>query len=222
MVASAQKRKAAFTLIELLVAFLLIAVLSGILLSTVGHLRNRSSDLECVNNVRSITLAIIQYAAENSGRLPDSFARPYQHDSAWAYVIGEYLGRSGTQIQWVGRDYLKCPVAHKNNVEMTYGVNYTGDFTTPSLFAMSGKSGRLSNVRSSTMLVGDSVTNVIYSPRVWPLNNASGDSSTKHAEPYNYASFPHNGKMHIGLADGAVKTLTVTDWKQNAGGFVGP
>lgn len=59
-----------FTLIELLVVVAIIALLVAILLPSLGRARERSRQLICRNNLRSIWTGIITYTLQNKDRLP--------------------------------------------------------------------------------------------------------------------------------------------------------
>lgn len=63
-------RRFGFTLIELLVVISIIALLIGILLPALSRARDSSNSVFCLNNVRGIMSAEIQYANENKGLLP--------------------------------------------------------------------------------------------------------------------------------------------------------
>jgi type II secretory pathway pseudopilin PulG len=65
-----RRRGRGFTILEILVIMAIIAVLLSILLPTVSKLRERAHRLICVNNVRQLAAAVIQYANVNQGRLP--------------------------------------------------------------------------------------------------------------------------------------------------------
>jgi prepilin-type N-terminal cleavage/methylation domain-containing protein/prepilin-type processing-associated H-X9-DG protein len=56
----------AFTLIELLVTLTIIAVLVGILLPSLGAVRDHGRSVKCLSNVRQIAIASSTYAADNA------------------------------------------------------------------------------------------------------------------------------------------------------------
>jgi prepilin-type N-terminal cleavage/methylation domain-containing protein/prepilin-type processing-associated H-X9-DG protein len=64
----------AFTLVELLVVIGIIALLIGILLPTLSRVQQQSRKTACLSNLRQLGTALILYANENRGRLPNGNA----------------------------------------------------------------------------------------------------------------------------------------------------
>ena len=77
---SKSNRHAAFTLVELLVVVAVITVLIGMLLPAVQSVREASRRTSCTNNLRQITLAVLNVES-SYGHLPsginDPASRPY-------------------------------------------------------------------------------------------------------------------------------------------------
>jgi prepilin-type N-terminal cleavage/methylation domain-containing protein/prepilin-type processing-associated H-X9-DG protein len=77
-----------FTLVELLVVIGIVAVLLAILLPTLGKARREANRAFCLNNLRNMQLAQVQYANDNAG-----------------YLVQAGLGHGGTavdeSITWV-------------------------------------------------------------------------------------------------------------------------
>ena len=61
--------KRAFTLIELLVAIAVIAILASLLLPVLGRVKEKARTIQCISNVRQMTLALSLYV-DDYGHYP--------------------------------------------------------------------------------------------------------------------------------------------------------
>lgn len=68
------KPRPRFTFVEALVIFGVVALLVSILLPSLNRMRETSGRLPCPSNLKQIGQAILLYANQNAGAMPDSFA----------------------------------------------------------------------------------------------------------------------------------------------------
>jgi len=114
-----------FTLIELLVVIAIIAILAAILFPVFAQAREKARQISCVNNLKQLGLAIIQYTQDNDEMLPDkggpcSNATAYPDCSNgnknWELLIYPFVKSAGVYV---------CP-SNPNNGTSSNGVNVPG------------------------------------------------------------------------------------------------
>jgi prepilin-type N-terminal cleavage/methylation domain-containing protein/prepilin-type processing-associated H-X9-DG protein len=100
-----------FTLIELLTVIAIIGILAAILIPTVGNVRNKARDVQCIANIREWGRAMTLFAADNNG----------------SYVIwGRLSGRAGdgeTTRHWF-------QVGANNSIYNPYFSSQSNDYGT--------------------------------------------------------------------------------------------
>lgn len=81
-----KNKKSGFTLIELLVVVAIIAILAAMLLPALSKAREKARQAVCMNNIKQITMALIQYTNDYDGYFPPMSYR--SGSTIYAYLPG--------------------------------------------------------------------------------------------------------------------------------------
>lgn len=83
----------AFTLVELLTVIAIVGVLAGIVIVSVGAVRENARGASCLNNLRQISTGVFLYAADNGNRLPapSTDGTSEIQTRTWGYAVWPYV-----------------------------------------------------------------------------------------------------------------------------------
>lgn len=153
----------AFTLVELLVVIGIIALLISILLPSLNRARESAKQVQCMSNLRQMSMAIIAYTNENQQLMPGASGPP-QRRWDWVYwdttqkpfddlsqcPIATYLGIAVGGNTGAAASMYRCPSDdwqnHPRNIpervpyQFSYSINA---IASDSFFAYPGGKGKM-------------------------------------------------------------------------------
>ncbi len=216
--------KKGFTLIELLVVIAIIAILAAILFPVFLRAKEKGRQSACSANLKQLSLALQNYAADHGNRLPVV-------STIWYRQVVRYIGggadKSGHNF---GVDFMRCPSQPPTGPRKvwvdyycSYGVNYG-----PNRGGVFGYtySQRMDDVPPRVYLAADGGFvrghgGIIYSPAVWYLRidvdgDGTKDTFDKYTPVYNGANPDiHTGGANYLFVGGHAKWISKMDFLTN-------
>jgi prepilin-type N-terminal cleavage/methylation domain-containing protein/prepilin-type processing-associated H-X9-DG protein len=121
-----RQRRHGFTLIELLVVIAIIAILAALLLPALSRAKESAKSIQCLNQLRQISLATRLYAEESEDLLPRSQHSAFANRQLpWERALAPFLGARGGTTAWTNllQNLYHCP-NDKQPGHLSYGLNY--------------------------------------------------------------------------------------------------
>ena len=139
------KKSQRFTLIELLVVVAIIGILAAMLMPTLGKARERARQAACKNNLKQIGAALMMYADDNDGAIPQS----------WSVSVDAHLAPDYIDIQ-----VFSCPSAGTTASQSDYtysgiGRSFRDSKPTTTILMMDGYNNHINNNNHQNVLYLD-------------------------------------------------------------------
>jgi prepilin-type N-terminal cleavage/methylation domain-containing protein/prepilin-type processing-associated H-X9-DG protein len=227
----------AFTLIELLVVIAIIGVLASLLLPALSRAKAQAKGIKCVNNLRQLGVACLQYADDFEQRLPDLYTRSWLPGPSvvagglwWFQTLS--AGRYLTPFS-ISNGVWRCPVVAAKEISFIFNTRWEGYGPVESTiirYATNGPpdypslhSRRLTEIRrtSQIWLMGD--TGVPKNPQNVPGGGYTTEIVTFPPDangrwlqtPPKQPACRHNLKGNVVFVDGHAETWPYPAFKQN-------
>lgn len=123
------RQRRGFTLIELLVVIAIIAILAAILFPVFAKAREKARQTSCLNNLKQLSLAALQYAQDYDERFPALQVGPYMNvpqmppynDWGWQSGYGYWYSFMFVLYPYVKNTQVyQCPSNNYSNCGITY------------------------------------------------------------------------------------------------------
>lgn len=125
-----KRNNMAFTLVELLVVVAIIALLAALLLPALNRAKQTTYNIRCVNNVRTLHVALMLYVDDTSGFFPvanPAGGTPSYDYGGWIQQLAPYVHVATNNIPTTSAFY--CPIKATGvwaspNAKWTYAMNH--------------------------------------------------------------------------------------------------
>lgn len=200
----------AFTATELLLAIVGIGILTALLFPATKSVLDRSRSIQCVQNLRSLAVAVAEYAADHQQSIPLSRTNT-QSGSIWYFELYPYLPSAGFGVK---KPPYHCP-ANPYQTTNSGAAGHTNYSINANLYIVNGRAGgddpdyllnrrtyRLNQITKPKALFSDSV-------------NASGtgtwyvDHGARHSNPWVNTYPVHGDRVNIVFTDGHIQSPRV-------------
>src|ERR1700687_615117 len=139
-----------FTLIELMIVIAIIAILAAILIPNFLHARAESQTSACEGNEKQLATALEEYAVDNSGKYPTSFANLIAAHAGVYLKVLPADPAGGPAYALTVPAVAPCTATQSNTYLITDGDNH--DTTTAKTSPLTG--GKGINYCSGSGLIG--------------------------------------------------------------------
>ncbi|MGE9293317.1 MAG: prepilin-type N-terminal cleavage/methylation domain-containing protein [Puniceicoccales bacterium] len=205
-------RRPAFSLVELLAVIAVVAILSALLMTGVGHVRENMASTHCLSNLRRLQMANITYANSNPQRMyvptfsngseVASSGRVLWHsnDAFLPFLeVEKFTDRSNWPPTFWPDEFI-CPTAtvEGGRIDRCYASNWSDMPFGRSYNAL----GAVAAVRVTDVIRPGEVIAFVDAPNWlvnYPFNEYVGEVTTNNAIGYR-----HKGKANVVFYDGHV------------------
>lgn len=107
-------KRVSFTLIELLVVVAIIGILASMLLPALGRAREKTKQAACINNLKQIGIAIVNYTSDDKDYLPGGLwwgneSRYKNNTGNFGQYLAVYTGYPEVSSTYERFTLLECP-----------------------------------------------------------------------------------------------------------------
>lgn len=224
----------AFTLLELLIVIALTGILSALIVPMAKGSMTAAKSSKCASNLKRLAEAVLQYAADNDGKIPASIAIPGvagAKDGTWKESLAPYV--TVPQGGFAGDSIFFCPEGRSprdwSNSASDYTCNDRADAaSTTGVFVQQAWGTSGGNVRlqqivhpGKVILFADSFVNSdvrrsggwgVFLSRLGTATYLGGSTLPVQglAPRHGYVKSPLGGKFNASFCDGHVESF---DWK---------
>jgi prepilin-type N-terminal cleavage/methylation domain-containing protein len=231
-IVASRKARRGFTLIELLVVISIIATLMSLILPAIQNAREAGRRTQCLNNIRNVTVAALNFASSNKSRLPalsyyvdDPTTTPLDSSIAgrsWVVELLPYMDQQSTYDRWnkdVAWDNTTVPGPGGETNRVLATTLYIDALACPndeSAFQIEGGLSYVANSGFGDSVAATSIHNFQDENFDWDVNNTpnepADDNVTKDTGVFwtEFESIPNtrNASATVGkIYDGTGNTL---------------